>query len=505
MASNNRYLMLTGATGLLGRSLLRDLAAAGRRIAVLVRPSKGASAFERIDELLLDWQEVAGANVPFPVVLTGDITQVGLGLTHEESEWVAENVDEIIHSAASLSFQKRESDGEPYRSNVDGTANVLEFCRTTGIRRLHHVSSAYVCGLREGRILESELDVGQTPGNDYERSKITSETATREARHIEICTVHRPSIIVGDLLHGFTNTFHGFYKPLRIVQPFVEAFMAVSVESSSLLGVLGMTGSERKNLVPVDWVSAVMTRIIQDRSLHGQTYHLTSTQPTPVSQLYDVFASLVVELAEHARSNGGAKKASGFDPSSLAKLFGDQMHVYRAYWRDDPVFDSSATHHVAPDLPSPVLDNDAIRRLCRFAIKHSFQWPPVARSVVVPDTRRLLEQRLGQARWKSDVTSDMRFGLATIGPGGGQWTLVCQNNQPSELVVGLPKDASPVVWVSSQVLEQLLAEESDLTPARLHGAVTVEGGSEQQRQHVLGMLSRLTEQVLSVRKPLQPR
>ena len=105
----------------------------------------------------------------------------------------------------------------------------------------------------------------------------------------------------------------------------------------------------------------------------------------------------------------------------------------------------------------------------------------------------------------SDVTSDMRFGLATIGPGGGQWTLVCQNNQPSELVVGLPKDASPVVWVSSQVLEQLLAEESDLTPARLHGAVTVEGGSEQQRQHVLEMLSRLTEQVSSVRKPLQPR
>ena len=62
-----------------------------------------------------------------------------------------------------------------------------------------------------------------------------------------------------------------------------------------------------------------------------------------------------------------------------------------------------------PELPSPVLDNDAIRRLCRFAIKHSFQWPPVARSVVVPDARRLLEQRLGQARWKSDVTSDMRL------------------------------------------------------------------------------------------------
>ncbi len=497
--------MLTGATGLLGRSLLRDLAAAGRRIAVLVRPSKGASAVQRIDELLLDWQEVAAADVPFPVVLTGDITQPGLGLTHEETEWVARNVDELIHSAASLSFQKRESDGEPYRSNVDGTANVLAFCKTTGICRLHHVSSAYVCGLREGRILESELDVGQTPGNDYERSKITSETAAREAEHIEICTVHRPSIIVGDLLHGFTNTFHGFYKPLRIVQPFVEAFMSVAVESSSLLGVLGMTGDERKNLVPVDWVSAVMTRIIQDQALHGHTYHLTSTHPTPVSQLYDVFASLVAELAEQARRNGGVKKASGFDTSSLAKLFGDQMHVYSAYWRDDPLFDSTATHQVAPDLPSPVLDDDAIRRLCRFAIKHSFHWPPVARSVVVPDARGLLEQRLGPARWKSKALSDQCFGLVTIGPGGGQWTLCCQSNSPVELLVGLPADDSPVVWASSQVIEQLLAEEVVPTPARLHGAVVVEGGDNRQRQHVLEMVSRLSECVSVGGKPLQPR
>ena len=54
--------MLTGATGLLGRSLLRDLGAAGRRIAVLVRPGKVASAVQRIDELLLDWQEVAAAH-----------------------------------------------------------------------------------------------------------------------------------------------------------------------------------------------------------------------------------------------------------------------------------------------------------------------------------------------------------------------------------------------------------------------------------------------------------
>ena len=63
MAMNDRYLLLTGATGLLGRSLLRDLSAAGRRLAVLVRAGRTDSAESRVDELLADWQEVAGAAV----------------------------------------------------------------------------------------------------------------------------------------------------------------------------------------------------------------------------------------------------------------------------------------------------------------------------------------------------------------------------------------------------------------------------------------------------------
>jgi DNA repair protein RadA/Sms len=40
-----------------------------------------------------------------------------------------------------------------------------------------------------------------------------------------------------------------------------------------------------------------MTRIIGDESLHGRTYHITSTRPTPVSRLCRVFEELVVEMA----------------------------------------------------------------------------------------------------------------------------------------------------------------------------------------------------------------
>ena len=97
---------------------------------------------QSIDALMnMDKFEVAGVTVAAPVVLEGDITLPGLGLSAEAAAWAARNCDELIHSAASLSFQMRD-DGEPMRSNVGGTANVLEFCRTSGIRRLHHVSSA---------------------------------------------------------------------------------------------------------------------------------------------------------------------------------------------------------------------------------------------------------------------------------------------------------------------------------------------------------------------------
>lgn len=385
MNDSSSCILLTGATGLLGRFLLRDLSAQGRQVAVVVRGNKTANAEKRVDELLHDWREVAGADVPRPVVLEGDITLPGLGLSASVLDWVAANVDEVVHSAASLSFDRRDADGEPYASNVGGTANVLELCRIAGIRRLHHVSTAYVCGLRRGRVLESELDVGQTPGNDYERSKIESEQAVRAANFLDVLTVYRPSIIVGDLVNGFTNTFHGFYKPLRIVQPFVESFLQASLKSGSLLDVLGMTGAERKNLVPVDWVSAVMTRIILDPSLHGATYHLTSTRPTSVGLLCRVFEQMVVEMAERPRAAvGGGKPASGFDPALLARLFGDQMQVYRAYWRDDPEFDSSATRRAVPDLTSPAIDEPTIRRLCRFAIGNGFRWPPAANEKTKP-------------------------------------------------------------------------------------------------------------------------
>lgn len=45
-------ILLTGATGLLGRYLLRDLSLAGHKLAVVVRPTERQAADARVASLL---------------------------------------------------------------------------------------------------------------------------------------------------------------------------------------------------------------------------------------------------------------------------------------------------------------------------------------------------------------------------------------------------------------------------------------------------------------------
>lgn len=175
------YYLLTGATGLLGNYLLRDLLRSGVPIAVVARASRRMTARQRIENLLRDWEENLGESLPRPVVLQGDIVEPDLGLDGCSLRWLAEHCSGIIHNAASLSFIATSQDGEPYRSNVEGTRHVLELARSLEVREFHHVSTAYIAGLRSGVVYEHEVDVGQELCNDYERSKLTAELMVHAA------------------------------------------------------------------------------------------------------------------------------------------------------------------------------------------------------------------------------------------------------------------------------------------------------------------------------------
>ncbi len=95
------------------------------------------------------------------VAVRGDIGRPGLGIRRGGDE-LAERVSEIVHGAASVSFQL----GQDARAvNVEGTRRMLKFAercqRRGGLRRFSYISTAFVAGEHVGHFSEDELDVGE--------------------------------------------------------------------------------------------------------------------------------------------------------------------------------------------------------------------------------------------------------------------------------------------------------------------------------------------------------
>lgn len=379
----NYHVLLTGATGLLGRYLVRDLLLAGTRVAVLVRPSRRLTAHDRVEALMAHWDEQLGYQLPRPHVLEGNICDPDLGLDEWSVDWVRENCDSVLHNAASLTFHSTDSETEPWRSNVGGMKTVLDLCEKTGIRDFHHVSTAYVCGLRQGRILETELDEGQKLGNDYEQSKIQAEQLVRSSDFLSPPTVYRPAIIIGDSKTGFTTTFHGFYAALHLAHSLVQSVPVDQTGRSDALSTrLTLDGHESKNLVPVDWVSAVISHIFCTPEHHGSTYHLTPRHPVSTGLVRDVLEQS--NQFYGTRFCGSGTKLE--DPGEVERLFYEHIRIYNSYWRDDPTFDRTNTMTAAGHLPCPHVDRDMLLRLSQAAIDMNFRFKetPVRETSHVP-------------------------------------------------------------------------------------------------------------------------
>jgi male sterility protein len=139
-----------------GRDGLRRHGAAGAlpaahrpSVVVLVRARDDEHARERLRETL---RCALGSDAPWPGrvrALAGDITQDGLGLEPDVALRVAGEVSEIVHGAASVSFDLALSRSRAI--NVAGTRRMLAFAELCelerGLRRFTYVSTAYVAGL----------------------------------------------------------------------------------------------------------------------------------------------------------------------------------------------------------------------------------------------------------------------------------------------------------------------------------------------------------------------
>lgn len=362
----SKYLLLTGATGLVGQYLLRDLLLAETPVAVLIR-SRGREAPQgRLEELMGHWETELYRKLPRPVCLEGDITVAGLGLSAEARRWAAKHCTAVVHNAASLSFFGKDRNADPWLSNYNGTANILEFCRQAGVRQLHYMSTAYVCGNRPGTILEADLEHDAGFRNDYENCKFEAEKLVRSAHFLDSLTVYRPAIIVGDWHTGYTTTYHGLYSYFQFAW-MLRQYADLQEDGRWHVPIrLNLTGDERRNLVPVDWVSAVTTHLIVNPEHHGRTYHLTPREPVTAREIEEAMCS---HFGYYGPTFVGPDGLAGSELNEVELRFYEYVDRYAPYWSKEPVFDCSNTRTAVPQRPCPRIDSACLHRLIDFALE----------------------------------------------------------------------------------------------------------------------------------------
>jgi thioester reductase-like protein len=435
-------LLLTGATGQLGQYLLGEFLAAGCRVGVLVRDAPGRRAVQRLDELLAGLEGRLGQRLPRPTLLIGDLGD-GLSLAAAERSWLSCHCGAVVHAAADVSFRPG-SDGELWRTNVEGTRCLHRICRRAGVAEWHHVSTAFVCGRRNGPIAEEDLDAGPGFHNPYEQSKFEAERFLRREGGPRL-TVYRPTVIVGDSRTGHTSTYSGFYRFLELASRLAEKPSSAAAPRHLPLR-LPARGDEPCELVPVDWVSRAIAGLVARPAWHGRTFQLAAQEPVPSGLIYRV---AIEELGLSGAELVGADGVS--DPSRLEEMFLEGLREYWSYLTGCPAFARANVAAALPELPAPTVDAPVLRRLIRFAVADNWgrgRRPPSAVEGAMSPCARYIERVFPAQARRSPLGRaaglHLLVGIVVDGPGGGKWSCRWTGGELSYVRPGLEAMADVV-------------------------------------------------------------
>ncbi len=367
---SNRGILLTGASGTIGQYILKNLLESGNEVALLVRDRGQSNARQRVEKLISDLDVRRG--FPNPRIITWDLCRDGSQMPSEDKSYLINNVTRILHCAASVQFLEDPRSGEPWRSNVEGTRNLLALANEIGGVHFYHVSTAYVCGAHQGTFLESTHWAPTSFNNVYEQSKYQAEQLVLEARsQLASVTILRPSIVVGDSNTGRAPTFNTLYAGLR----FASALSENDTHSiPSLLQGMQLDGKATKNVVPVNWVAEMISEIVCNDRLAGGVYHLTHHQPISVAEICQAMIEAIALEPEHWTQMRQMTKSS----LPLDDAIASYLKPFQSYFKNDPVFDSKNIAPLKEKYPLPLMDQAVLVKLFRFAIRSLMRSQPHA-------------------------------------------------------------------------------------------------------------------------------
>jgi thioester reductase-like protein len=264
--------LLTGATGFLGRQVLRELLATGpAHVSCLVRARDDREADARLDATL-DAVGVTDASMRArAVALRGDASHARLGLGDSYGA-IASRIDAIYHCAAEVSWVKRYS--HLRRANVLGTLEMIRFACAGRTKPLTFVSSLAVCFAagQEGTVDEmSDMSASlERMPLGYARSKCVAESLLRQAARRGLpVTIVRPGLLAGDTATGRGN-------PVDVVGAMIESCVARGEAPDADWLMDG---------IPVDYAAKAIVALAGQRRAVLDVHHLRHGRPRHWTEL----------------------------------------------------------------------------------------------------------------------------------------------------------------------------------------------------------------------------
>jgi thioester reductase-like protein len=287
-SSQVRTVLLTGATGFLGRFLalewLERLAPVDGKLICLVRAETNEHARGRLDKtfcsgdlkLSAHYGELAAEHLE---VIAGDKGEANLGLDQQTWQRLADTVDVIVDSAAVVSHVLPYS--ELFGPNVFGTAELIRLALTTRVKPYTYVSTMGVPMSAVPPVLEEDSDIrvvnptrkiGDDLANGYNNSKWAAEVLLREAN--DLCGlpvgVFRSDMILTDTRYAGQLNLPDVFTRL------ILSLVATGVAPYSFYE-LDADGKRRRahfDALPVDFIAEAIATLGERVQTGVQTYHV---------------------------------------------------------------------------------------------------------------------------------------------------------------------------------------------------------------------------------------
>lgn len=358
-------LLVTGFPSQQARAVVREALRddAVKRVFVLTSPARRDEALAHLEGF---GREARGR----VELVDGDAKAIDLGLSGVRWKALANEVSAVhlCHALSVANAGRKVAVDEV----LHATDETLEFAaHARGRVRVVAYSTALVCGDREGRFFEDDLDVGQHLRDGLVEAKARAEKMLRARMPSTPITVVRPSIVVGDSVTGELDRRVGTYGLFLL---FVTAPPDLRLPSFG-------RPDARLNLVPVDHVARTAYAVSRNPLAVGRTVHVVDRQPPTAREVFDLIAqaagrrgvqgSVASQVATAVVRAPGFERLGGSPRSLLDALVGDVE------------FDDANARQLAPELSAPPFASYVARIVesVRAGLSASPSIPPPAESM----------------------------------------------------------------------------------------------------------------------------